>query len=104
MKELSELHNRINILSSQAAESTESNIAHVKIKKDHDSYRNNSQEHKFYNKFTLCKQYTKEDESSLSKNISKDKFRSKVPDAENNETVAIMELYSRDLKLKQEYK
>ncbi|XP_012056221.1 PREDICTED: paramyosin-like [Atta cephalotes] len=102
LKELSELHNRINILSSHAAESTESNIAHVEIKKDHDSCRN-SQEHRFYNKFTLCKQYTREDESSLSKKINKDKFRSKILDAENNEKVAIMELYSQDLRLKQEH-
>lgn len=85
-------------------ENTESNIAHVEIKKDHDSCRNNSQEHRFYNKFTLCKQYTREDGSSLSKKTSKDTFRSKVLDVENNETVAIMELYSRDLRLKQEYK
>ncbi|XP_018304974.1 paramyosin-like isoform X2 [Mycetomoellerius zeteki] len=103
LKELSELHNRINILSSHVTENTESNIAHVEIKKDHDSCRNNSQEHRFYNKFTLCKQYTREDGSSLSKKTSKDTFRSKVLDVENNETVAIMELYSRDLRLKQEY-
>jgi len=52
----------------------------------------------------LCKQYTREDESSLSKKINKDKFRSKILDAENNEKVAIMELYSQDLRLKQEHK
>ncbi|KYN02680.1 hypothetical protein ALC62_06480 [Cyphomyrmex costatus] len=102
LKELSELHNRINILSSHAAESTESNTAQVEIKQDYDNCRNNSQEHKFYNKFTLCTQYTKEDRSILSKKASKEEFRSKVLDAENNETVAITKLYSRDLR--QEYK
>ncbi|XP_071575096.1 uncharacterized protein [Temnothorax nylanderi] len=103
LKELSELHNRINILSSHAAENTESNTAHIETRKDHYSCRDNTQEHRFYNKFTLRKQYTRENRSSLSGKTSEEKFHSKIFDAENNEKM-ITELYSRDLKLKREHR
>jgi len=97
------VHNRINILSSHATENIESNTAHVETKKDHESCRNNFQEHRFYNKFTLRKQY-REDKSSLNKKTSEEEVHSKILNVENNETVAITELYSRDLRLKQKHR
>ncbi|XP_011695060.1 PREDICTED: early endosome antigen 1-like [Wasmannia auropunctata] len=103
LKELSELHNRINILISHAAENTESNAARIEAKKDRDSCRDNSQEHRLYNKFTLRKRYTREARSSVSRKTSKEKFHSEIFNAENNETVAVTELYSQDLRLKQEH-
>lgn len=104
MKELSELHNRINILSSCAAENTESNTAHIENKKNDSSYQSNSQEHKLYNKFTLHKQYTRENRLSLSRRTSKEEFHSKILSVESREKIAITELYSRDLKLQQEHR
>ncbi|XP_036149821.1 spindle pole body component 110 isoform X2 [Monomorium pharaonis] len=99
LKELSELHNRINILSSHAAENTELDIAHIETKKN-DCW-NNSQEHRFYNKFTLRKRYTRQDKSPVSRKTSKEELYSKILNAENDDKIAVTELYSRDLRLKQ---
>lgn len=108
LKELTELHNRINILISHAeniAENTESNITHTETENYYRKLlpRNNSEEHKFYNKFTLHKQYTRENKLSLNRKISKDKLISENLNMENNEKIAITELYSRDFKQKHRY-
>ncbi|XP_029663717.1 tropomyosin beta chain-like [Formica exsecta] len=103
LKELTELHNRINILSSHAVEDTESNITHTETK-DHYRPRNNSEEHKFYNKFTLHKQYTTENRLSLNKKASKDELIFENLNTENNEEkISITELYSRDFKQKHRF-
>ncbi|KAL6436746.1 hypothetical protein ACFW04_004876 [Cataglyphis niger] len=126
LKELTELHNRINILSSHAIENTELNITHAETK-DHYRPRNNPEEHKFYNKFTLHKQYTTENRLLLNKKASKDEFINKKAskdefvnkkaskdelilknlknnEAKNNEEkIAITELYSRDFKQKHRF-
>jgi len=97
LKELTELHNRINILISHTAENTESNITHTETE-NHYRPRNNSEEHKFYNKFTLHKQYTRENKLSSNRKISKDELISE--NTENNEKIAITELYSCNFKQK----
>ncbi|XP_050451457.1 uncharacterized protein LOC126851470 [Cataglyphis hispanica] len=113
LKELTELHNRINILSSHAIENTELNITHTETK-DHYRPRNNPEEHKFYNKFTLHKQYTTENRLSLNKKASKDEFINKKASKDelifknlntknNEEKIAITELYSRDFKQKHRF-
>ncbi|XP_011638414.1 golgin subfamily A member 4-like [Pogonomyrmex barbatus] len=104
LKELSDLHNRINILSSHASENIESNTSRAEAEKNHCSYRNNSGEHKFYNKFTLRKQHSRENRiSSLNKKASKKEFPSKILNTENNEKVIITELYSRDVSLAEKH-
>ncbi|XP_070162417.1 putative leucine-rich repeat-containing protein DDB_G0290503 [Polyergus mexicanus] len=103
LKELTELHNRINILSSHAVENTESNITHTETK-DHYRPRNNSEDHKFYNKFTLHKQYTTENRLSLNKKASKNELIFENLNMENNEEkISITELYSRDFKQKHRF-
>lgn len=84
------------------AENTESNSAYIETKKN--NCWNNSQEHRFYNKFTLRKQYTRENRSPLSRKTNKEEIHPEILNVENNEKIAITELYSRDLKLKQEHR
>lgn len=86
-------------MSSHAIENTESSITHTEMK-DHYRPRNNPEEHKFYNKFTLHKQYTTENRL-LNKKASKDELIFKNLNTKNNEEkIAITELYSRDFKQK----
>ncbi|KAL0134830.1 hypothetical protein PUN28_001543 [Cardiocondyla obscurior] len=94
LKELSELHNRINILSSHAARNTESNAERIETK--------NSQEHRFYNKFTLRKQHPNKNRPSSKKKTSKEEFYSKYFNVENNK-IAITELYCKDSKLERKH-
>ncbi|XP_011883541.1 PREDICTED: sporulation-specific protein 15-like [Vollenhovia emeryi] len=101
LKELSELHNRVNILCSHAAENTEPNTARIGTAKNRYSCRNNSQEHRLHNKFTLRERDTRENRTSL-RETGKVESHSKILNAESNEKPAVTELYSRDVKLKQE--
>lgn len=102
-----ELHNRINILSTHEVENGKSDGAFTEARN-----RSREEEHKFFNKFTLHKQqqqqqYTSESKTSLSRKVnSKKKSTSKVHNNTESDktTVVVTELFSRDLKNKQEYR
>ncbi|XP_020280362.1 putative leucine-rich repeat-containing protein DDB_G0290503 isoform X2 [Pseudomyrmex gracilis] len=96
-KELMELHNRIDIMSSRAAENGKSDDTSYTEARNH-----SPEEHKFFNKFTL--QHTSESKTSLSRKINKKKSISKVHNIENGKAITVTELFSHDLKSKQEHR
>lgn len=102
LKELTELHNRINILSSHAATNGESDIARAEAENRY-SRQDSSEEQKFYNRFALHKERTNENTTLSDRRVDKEGTVTKIVDTrDNKEETAITELYSHNLRFVRE--
>ncbi|XP_025156459.1 myosin-14-like [Harpegnathos saltator] len=112
LKELAELNNRIDILSSRAAAAAaaaaaaEADIAHVVETSHHASRRSgNPAERKPHNKFTLRKERARQNRTmSLSGGATKRESSGKICDAGSKRKAVVEELYSRDSAYKRKHR